>query len=452
MRSQTFEAFFAAAPPSLDTASIHTAWQALNVHYGVEDRGLPIPVWARRPLTETGNQAWQTLSQDVAEIASDRPLSIYVHIPFCAEKCSFCDCYSFKLGDYQEQHIQGYITLLEQEIQLWRRLGTLAHRPVTTVHFGGGTPTFLGQKPFARLVQSLRQHFNVSPNTEWALESTSTELTADMIAGLESLGVNRLHLGVQTLDENIRRILKRRDSAKNILDKIARLVARSWVVSVDLIYGLPGQTLVSFWQDIIQLTSAGVDGFSLYELQTSSHNRKFAMQYSLAQTDYLKDYFLFQAASWLLLNLGYRKDLFNHFANKRDKNLYFTFPERGEDLLALGTIADGVFNDYHYRHTEYRHYTKSVTAESPGLCGGLRRNAIENCLHPLETAILSTRIIPSLFMQVLGKTETETLFTRWKSAHLVASLPQEKELMVTANGSWLVAKMLMELVTFLKSP
>ncbi len=426
--------------------AIRREWQALQPPYRVDDRRLPLPVWARRGFTETGAQAWTKLCRDVGHIDLSRAFCIYVHIPFCASRCSFCDCYSFPLNRHRGRHTEAYLALLAQEMRLWSQLGTLAHRPVSTVHFGGGTPTFLEEEPFRRLVQNLRQRFHTSPQTEWALESTSSELTDDMFSLLNALDFSRLHVGVQSLEDPVRQRINRREPSAIVLDKISTAVARGWIVSVDLIVGLPGQSLEGLLDDIKALEAVGVDGFSLYELQLSSRNRRFAERYDLVNQRRLTNYFLLQAASRLLAALGYRKTLFNHFARQRDTNLYFTFPERGEDCLALGTIADGVFGDYHYRHPEYKAYCQSVNEAFSGLQGGLRRNALENRLHPLETAILSGSVPSELFAGTLGKERSEKLLRTWRETALIENETRCGPLRLTANGSWFAGNMMAQLL------
>jgi len=445
MEQRSFDRFFRSAPPEIDVESIRREWLALPPSYRIDDRQLPLPVWARRGLTATGEQAWAVLSRDLGRIEPTRPFCIYVHIPFCASRCSFCDCYSFALRRYRTRHVEGYLALLAQEMRLWSQLGTLAHRPVSTVHFGGGTPTFLGEGPFARLVQDVRESFGTDPHTEWALESTSSELTGEMFNALDGLGFTRLHVGVQSLQDNVRQALNRREPAATVLEKTARAVAMGWVVSVDLLLGLPGQTLQGAMADIQALEDAGVEGFSLYELQLSSRNRRFAAQYGLVDKERLDHYLLLQAASRLLASLGYRKTLFNHFARGHDTNLYFTFPERGEDCLALGTVADGVFHDYHYRHPEYKAYCQSVGETFPGLQGGLRRSALENSLHVLETELLSAHISPDLFAKVLGEDRSDALFRRWREAALIEGDVLPNHVRLTGNGSWFVSRMMAEL-------
>jgi coproporphyrinogen III oxidase-like Fe-S oxidoreductase len=329
MAQQLFDEFFRSAPSEVDVAAIRQEWQAVKPPYFIENRQLPLPVWARRNFTDNGRQAWTTLRQEVSQNDPARPFCIYIHLPFCSRRCSFCDCYSFRLQRHRARHIEAYLALLTQEMRLWGQLDTLARRPVSTVHLGGGTPTFLGAAAFRRLTQNCREQFNTDPQTEWALESTTAELTDEMFSVLADLRFTRLHLGLQSLEDPVRRLINRQESTVVVLEKIARAVKMGWVVSVDLIFGLPGQTLAGLLADIHTLALAGVDGFSLYELQLSSRNRQFAEMYGLTSRNRLTDYFLFQAAARLLAALGYRKTLFNHFARERDTNLYFTFPARG---------------------------------------------------------------------------------------------------------------------------
>jgi coproporphyrinogen III oxidase-like Fe-S oxidoreductase len=437
----SFDRFFSGAPPELNLDAIRQEWLALRPHHRIAERHLPLPVWARRTFTESGEQAWRFLCQDVPVIDAARAFCIYIHIPFCASRCSFCDCYSFLLASHRERHINGYLDLLAREMSLWGRLGTLARRAVSTVHFGGGTPTDLGVEPFSRLIRHCRESFATAVGTEWALESTATEFSPEMMACLEELGFTRLHIGVQTLRESIRRALNRRAGADTVLATIARAVGSGWIVSVDLIYGLPGQTLHGFLDDIRSLAAVGVSGFSLYELQLSSRNRRFARQHALDQRDRKLNYWLSQGAAHLLNALGYEKTLFNHYADDRDTNLYFTFPARGEDCLALGTIADGYFGDYHYRHPEYAAYSRSLSDSFPGLLGGLRRNEIENRLQPLSIALMAGTVPESLFADPVS----QALLRDWRDSLLLAGEHGTGNLHLTGNGSWFVGNMLSEL-------
>jgi hypothetical protein len=138
-RRAAFEHFFQQAPNGIDPEAIWDEWQALQPAYAVKNRRPPIPVWARRSFSETGEAAWDVLRGELAEADCQKAVCLYVHIPFCAEKCAFCDCYSFRLKSNQQRHIEAYQAALEQEIEVWSRAGRLNERPFHGP-LRGGTP------------------------------------------------------------------------------------------------------------------------------------------------------------------------------------------------------------------------------------------------------------------------------------------------------------------------
>lgn len=446
MSQKIFDELFHIPLPGIDANAIWREWTLLKPFYNIDSRRLPLPVWARRGLTDNGEQAWKKLQEIVEQIDASKPFCIYIHIPFCSRKCSFCDCYSFRLENHKNEHIEAYLDTLLREIKIWSRLGSLPRRQVSTVHLGGGTPTFLGENALRRIVSALHDCFGIDQQTEWALETTSSELTPEMFAILNSLGFGRLHLGIQSLDDPVRSLLQRGEKAVTVLDKLSQSLALGWVTSVDLIYGLPKQPLISLLDDISILDQVGVDGLSLYELQSSPHNRHFIERHGLSNRERAKDYFYLQAASQLIASLEYKKTFFNHFARPRDTNLYFSFPERNEDCLALGTIADGVFGDYHYRHPTYMAYCQSVKGGSPGLQGGLRQTYQENQLATLEVDVLSGRIRSARLEQILGQECSRQLLERWYSSALISHDPiQNGQWHLTSSGSWFAGELMADL-------
>jgi coproporphyrinogen III oxidase-like Fe-S oxidoreductase len=447
MASESIYGYLRPVSAHVDVAAIAAGWQRLSPVYDVEQWVLPLPPWARRPYAQTGQEAWQRLSHDLTTKPSQEAMCIYLHVPFCSSKCGFCDSYSFKLGTHRQQHVTTYAGLLEQEMTLWSCLGTMVQRPVSTVHFGGGTPSFLGAQAFAQVVQACARHFHTTPATEWALESTVYNLPPDMLAHLHDLGFRRLHIGVQSLEDAVRASIGRRCLAHSVLQKIDEALALGWVVSVDLICGLPGQSVRGFLDGVRTLIDRGVDGFSLYELLIYPQNRRWADGQGLTNRVHLPNYLMFQAGAQYLETHGFRKNLFNHWAVARDDNRYFTFPTRGEDLLALGAIADGVFGDYHYRHGRYHDYRSTLTPGFPGLEGGLARNQAENELRPLVVAILSGHLSDTALatMRDLLGMEGVKLLELWQRCGLLAHEANSTGLSLTPSGSWFAGNMLLQL-------
>jgi len=188
-----------------------------------------------------------------------------------------------------------------------------------------------------------------------------------------------------------------------------------------------------------RLHATGIHSVSLYRLNVSARNRKFLEQQRDFTRDAVYDYLLFQAAHQFLIQAGYAKNHFTHFARAEDRNLYYNHARRGEDLLALGPTADGVFGAYHYRHPEYQPYTSGCSPEIPVLEGGLSETPLERNLHPVITALmtanLSQAMIEEFQLQFLLEKWLETVFLT-KSDHAYT---------LTANGSWFLSEMLAEL-------
>lgn len=436
MNRVSFDEFFRDAPPTVNVEAIRGEWQALTPAYDVEQWRLPLPLWTQRAYNEYGERAWEALQRHLAGYHSTAPMCIYLHVPFCSSKCGFCDSYSFHLKSHKEERIESYIDILCEELRMWSRQGNLRQRPISTVHLGGGTPTYLGEAGLARLVDCCRELFNTTPDTELALESTVESLTPSMIACMHALGFRRLHLGVQSLEPQVRAEIGRRKSPAEVIQCIQRTLEQGWVVSVDLLCGLPYQTLAGYIDGIEALLEAGVDGFSLYELLIYPQNRRWAEKNGLLQRSHLPNYWMFQVGAHLLSERGFGKNLFNHWVNQRDTNIYFTFPTRGEDCLAVGALADGVFGSYHYRHLGYAHYLRVAQEGLPGLDGSLHRTALEDCAQPLVSAILSGTISPD-FTSLLGLPGEDGIspMQRWLANALVEP-DADGGLRLTTNGSW----------------
>lgn len=434
--------FLREAPGTVDSTRILGQWRALSPRYPVDGWLLPLPPWARRPFDHDGAAAWSRIREDLAGSDCVTPFCLYVHIPFCSSKCGFCDSYSFRLATHSESHSRSYVDTLCRELDLWAETGALSRRPVSTVHLGGGTPTFLPPRELERLATHIRSRFATAPTTEWALESTVEALSPEMMRVLHDLGFRRLHVGVQSLEDPVRTVIGRRRPASAVLLAIESARRRDWVVSVDLVCGLPGESIRGFLDALPTLQQAGVDGFSIYELLVYHQNRRWCDAHGLRVRNRLGNFLLFLAAADLLENRGFERNLFNHWANARDANVYFTFPARDEDLLAVGAIADGVFGDYHYRHPRYAEYLRRSDPGTPGLEGGLRRNASENRLRPWNTAVLSTRIPGTL---VRGESPPSdriaNLVRRWVDSGLVHP-GADGSIRLSASGSWFAGNLL----------
>lgn len=174
-------------------------------------------------------------------------LSLYVHIPFCETKCPYCD---FNTYAGIEPLISSYIAALCQEIVLW---GRLVSRPrIKTIFFGGGTPSYIPTDELERVSSAIREAFNVVPDAEATVEANPDDCSFTKLHALRHLGVNRLSIGVQSLDDALLSLLGRRHNAAQARE--AYLLAKQAGfdnVNPDLMYGLPTQTM-SQWQRTLE--------------------------------------------------------------------------------------------------------------------------------------------------------------------------------------------------------
>ena len=178
--------------------------------------------------------------------ASDVPLSLYVHIPFCHSLCYYCGCN--KIVTRNEQRVARYMEMLYKEIDMQAALFDRA-RKVEQLHFGGGTPTYLDKAQLGALMQYLRDAFNFdeSDSREFSIEVDPRTVDAGRIQELWDLGFNRLSLGIQDFNEDVQKAVNRAQSPAEVQTLVdSARTAGFGSISFDLIYGLPHQTVASF--------------------------------------------------------------------------------------------------------------------------------------------------------------------------------------------------------------
>jgi oxygen-independent coproporphyrinogen III oxidase len=193
----------------------------------------------------------------------DRPLSVYVHIPFCAHRCFFCGCNVTISRD--RTWGKRYLPLLEQEMAMASaRLGG-ARRDLIQIHWGGGTPTFLPPEDLTELMAAIRRHFRVTPGCEIGVEVDPRECSDAHLDALAAAGVNRLSMGLQELDPKVQKAVNRMQSAEQtwqVIDGARRRGIQS--LNVDLIYGLPHQTPEGFAATIQEVLAMAPDRLALF--------------------------------------------------------------------------------------------------------------------------------------------------------------------------------------------
>ncbi len=166
-----------------------------------------------------------------------KPIGCYLHIPFCRKRCAYCDFYS---GMVHEEMCRKYVNRLESEIYRWSEK---LCRSADTVYLGGGTPSVLKLNDLSRLLNAVQTAFNVPENCEKTIEVNPEDATEEFLVGLKEAGFNRISLGIQSLSDNVLKILGRRHTAADSINAFntARKVGFD-NITVDLMLGLPNQS------------------------------------------------------------------------------------------------------------------------------------------------------------------------------------------------------------------
>ncbi|HEY1807812.1 MAG TPA: radical SAM family heme chaperone HemW [Acidobacteriaceae bacterium] len=202
-------------------------------------------------------------------------LGLYVSVPFCRSKCTYCN---FASGVFPAAHHERYVARLEEDLRQSRarahRWGAVLPQAADSIYFGGGTPSLLAPTLLRRLFTGLRREFAVMPTAEITVECAPGQIDPAVLDMLVECGVNRISFGVQSFIDSEAKAIGRLHNRAAVLEDIRRVRAAGIAdISVDLIAGLPGQTLHSWFESLGILTDSGVDHASIYMLEVDDDSR-----------------------------------------------------------------------------------------------------------------------------------------------------------------------------------
>ena len=268
------------------------------------------------------------------------PLGIYVHVPFCRSKCQYCDFYSLTTKD--DKLLDSYMDAMCTHI---KESGQLApnHR-VDTVYFGGGTPSFFGAEGMATLLTAIRRSFDVANDAEITFEANPDSVSPKLLKRLRAEGFNRVSLGIQCDDDALLQKLGRPHTYAQAVTAVERIRKAGFRnLSLDLMYGLPGQTLESWEKTLRRVLALNPEHMSCYGLKVEENTPLY--QYkdvcNLPDDDTQADMYL--AAVEILRTKGYRQYEISNFAKKglvsRHNLKYWT----GGEYLGFGPDASSDF-------------------------------------------------------------------------------------------------------------
>ena len=338
-------------------------------------------------FVETFNAA--TYSKWVAKRENDgvaRPLSLYVHIPFCNTLCFYCACNKVITKDRSKS--AEYVRYLIKEMAMQAML-LGPDQVVEQLHFGGGTPTFLSDDEIRLVMTAIRQHFKLVKDGEYSIEIDPRKVSDETIALLGEAGFNRISLGVQDFDADVQRAVNRIQSEEETLRVINAARANGFKsVSIDLIYGLPKQTLKGFGVTLDKVIAANPDRLSIYNyahMPTIFKPQRRIHEQDLPAPQVKLD--ILDMAVNKLTNAGYVYIGMDHFAKPEDElavaqrlgRLHRNFQGYSThsdcDLVALGLSAIGKIGPtYSQNYRELEDYYAALDRDVLPIMRGMELN------------------------------------------------------------------------------
>ncbi len=198
----------------------------------------------------------------------DDTFGVYLHVPFCATRCGYCDFNTYTPGELGAANSQGsYLDAIVRELELAAELGKLPAQPANTVFVGGGTPSLLGAAGLGRLLAAVRDTCGIAPDAEVTTESNPESTSPEFFEGLLEAGFTRVSLGMQSAVPHVLATLDRRHTPGRPVAAAREAQAAGFQhVNLDLIYGTPGESMADLQTSLDAVASAGVDHVSAYSL------------------------------------------------------------------------------------------------------------------------------------------------------------------------------------------
>ncbi|WP_239617443.1 radical SAM family heme chaperone HemW [Cohnella mopanensis] len=283
------------------------------------------------------NPSQQSLS--VPSVHQWAPRALYIHIPFCTNKCFYCDFNSYVAAG---QPIDAYLDALENEMRL--TVAELPTKVIDTVFVGGGTPTVLNPSQMTRFLAAVRRHFPLADDVEFTMEANPGTTDMGKLAAMREGGVNRISFGAQTFDDGLLATIGRIHAAQDVIQSIANAKAAGFTnLSIDLMFGLPNQTLQQLKDSVTKALELDLPHYSLYGLKVEENT----LFHRLYQRDELPlpeedvELAMYEHLMERLGEAGYRHYEISNFARPGFESRHNTTYWHNEPYYGLGAGAHG---------------------------------------------------------------------------------------------------------------
>ena len=342
-------------------------------------------------------------------------LGLYIHIPFCKAKCAYCDFYSLA---HSEEKMDAYMAALLRHLE--EVAPRAAGMQVDTVYFGGGTPSYLGAARLCRILQTVLRRYDVARDAEITLEA-NPDSAGDWkeLRKLRRAGFNRLSLGVQSTDDALLRRIGRVHTYEQVQQAVmAARKAKFTNLSLDLIYGLPGQTMEDWQRTLADAVALGPEHLSCYGLKLEEGTPLWRQTLTLPDDDAQADMYLYTVAA--LGEMGYEQYEISNFAKSGKESRHNLKYWRMEEYAGFGPGAHSDFGGVRYG------YVRDIDSYIAGRLVLSESETDSTLARDYEYVMLSLRTAAGIDRQTFEKRyrqrfqPMETLFEQYEKAGLAS--------------------------------
>lgn len=316
--------------------------------------------------------------------AAQKPLVLYLHVPFCNKICSFCPFHrpdELKRREYHDYLIEQIRAISDYPMM---------QGPIGAINFGGGTPTSLLPKQMDAVLKELHDRFHIQDDAEISVESSAMELTDEMLEVLVKNKVNRISVGIQSFQDEARKLFGRRRSGDLAAERIRKAMEYGIVnTNIDLIYNYPGQTEALLRADLDMIQSLGIAGLSFYALMlhenTPLYDRITTEEIAQMQ-DIDREYYFYQMITEELEKSGFEAlELTKLVRDKLDSYTYMELRHTCGNCVALGHGAGGNIGNYYYKNSHQTPYiSNEICISSKGRVVTDEYRVIDEFIYELQ--------------------------------------------------------------------
>lgn len=340
---------------------------------------------------------------------------LYLHIPFCHSKCTYC---SFITGSYEESLAENYLNALLTEIKSTAKTLSKSERQIDTIYFGGGTPSIIDPQWIAKLLEACYQNFDVESNSEITIEINPADINSSSLATYRSLGINRTSVGIQSFIDSQLKQIGRDHSANQATFAIEQLRKAGFDnISLDLIAGLPNQTLKQWQYNLSKALELSPEHMSIYLLEVKEGTTLSAQIKSakMAKPDEDLAAEMYETLVDTVIANGYTHYEISNFAKEKEGKLSRHNSKYWLDIpyYGLGVSAHSYRGNERYSNVKSTHtYINNITSSGQAIA---EKTLLTQSEKTQEALMLRLRLISGVCLSEFQKCYDFDVMDKYKS-------------------------------------